>query len=343
MEQLCDLYFELSNEDRYRILHLLDVEPMKLTALASAVGFTNQECSRHLTRLIDSELVEKNTDGFYVLALFGRLVVRLQPSMDFIVEQKHYFSSHSLSGIPKEFICRIGELSVATFVDNLTLALYSVEKIVRESEKYLVEVSNQYLTNTIQYRNEALIRGVEAKFLDSNDMVFPSQVREWYRSKPDFTTYAVEAREKGQTQDRILYGTAFILHMSEKEAFLTFPIGNGDYDYRGFLSTDPSFLKWCHDIFESSWKNAKTRQEHLEEVYYFIHENSEAQKELKDFVEKKQAPTNQMSELTNWGLIKNDEVTVTGEIIYAIHAANVPLSEIDFHRPWLYIYNNGQE
>jgi predicted transcriptional regulator len=311
---------------------------MKLTALASAVGFTNQECSRHLTRLIDSDLVEKNVDSFYVLTLYGRLVVHLQPSMHFIIEQKDYFTSHSLSQIPREFLCRIGELREATYVDNLTLALYSVEKIVRESEKYLIEVSNQYLTNTIQYRNEALIRGVEAKFLDSHDMVFPSQVKEWYRSKPDFTTFAVEAREKGQTQDRILIGSAYILHMSENEAFLTFPLSNGDYDYRGFISGELRFLKWCQEIFESFWKTAKTRADHLKDIYLLINENREVVKEFLTYVEKKHVPDSTYSELSKWGLIKNDEVTVIGEIIYALLVDELPSSIIDFERPWLYIY-----
>ena len=338
MEQLCDLYFELSNEDRFNILYLLESEPMKLTALATAIGFTNQECSRHLTRLIDSDLIEKNVDSFYVLTLFGRLVVNLQPSMRFIIEQKDYFTSHSLSQIPSEFLCRLGELSEATYVDNLTLALYSVEKIVRESEKFLIEVSNQYLTNTIQYRNEALERGVEAKFLDSHDMVFPAQVREWYRSKPDYTVFAVEAREKGQTQDRIITGSAYILHMSEKEAFISFPLSNGDYDYRGFISSDPSFHKWCNEIFESSWKTAKTRAEHLKDIYYAINENSEALKEFRGFVENKLVPDSGHSELTRLGLIKNDEITVIGEIIYALLADEIPSSIIDFERPWLYIY-----
>jgi predicted transcriptional regulator len=45
--------------------------------------------------------------------------------------------------------------------------------------------------------------------------------------------------------------------MNEKEAaILAFPMENNLFDYRGFSSTDPLFLKWCRDIFEHYWATA---------------------------------------------------------------------------------------
>ena len=62
-EQLCDFYFELSNEDRLRILNLLTEKPMKLTNLAKSLDISNQECSRHLQRLTEADIIERTQKG----------------------------------------------------------------------------------------------------------------------------------------------------------------------------------------------------------------------------------------------------------------------------------------
>jgi len=45
--------------------------------------------------------------------------------------------------------------------------------------------------------------------------------------------------------------------MNEKEvAVLAFPMEKNLFDYRGFNSVDPQFIKWCKDIFYRYWENA---------------------------------------------------------------------------------------
>jgi len=45
MENLCDLLFEVSNEDRLTILRKLSEESMNVTGLAKELGLTTQESS----------------------------------------------------------------------------------------------------------------------------------------------------------------------------------------------------------------------------------------------------------------------------------------------------------
>ena len=61
MEHLCDLLFEVSNEDRLGILYRLEEEAMNITGLARALGITTQEASRHSSRLVDMGLTMKET------------------------------------------------------------------------------------------------------------------------------------------------------------------------------------------------------------------------------------------------------------------------------------------
>jgi DNA-binding transcriptional ArsR family regulator len=76
LERLCDVTFELSNEDRLRILQELEGEAMIVTGLSNRLGLTNQEVSRHLSRLGDVGLTTKAPDSQYSLASFGRLMLR---------------------------------------------------------------------------------------------------------------------------------------------------------------------------------------------------------------------------------------------------------------------------
>ncbi len=339
MENLCDLYFEFSNEDRLRILYLLKKEPMKLTGVAGKIGFSNQECSRHLSRLVDVGLVEKNVDGSYVLTEFGSLVLQMQPPLRFITENKAYFTSHTLSGVPGTLLCRLGELGDVTVVDSLTLAQFMIGKIIRESEEQLYETSDQYMVSTFHDRSEALRRGVRLRTLDTADMVLPSQVREWYRSKPEYTSPGNEARGRGQVQERITEGSGFILHMSEKEAFLAFPLVGGGYDYQGFASEGETFRGWCLELFEHSWRKAETRVKAIRDLFFWVRENREAAKGFLGFAEGEQIPDDVASKLAEKSLIKDRDLTVMGEVVYRILAKKVKPSAIDFDRYWDYLYD----
>lgn len=76
MERLCDLYFELSNEDRVRILHVLRENPLNITNLAKELDVTTQEVSRHVSRLTEAGLTERNSEGMFDLTPYGGLTLR---------------------------------------------------------------------------------------------------------------------------------------------------------------------------------------------------------------------------------------------------------------------------
>jgi DNA-binding transcriptional ArsR family regulator len=63
MEDLCNLLFEVSNEDRLRILLQLDKEALNATNLSKELDLTIQESSRHLSRLSRVKLIQKDVEG----------------------------------------------------------------------------------------------------------------------------------------------------------------------------------------------------------------------------------------------------------------------------------------
>lgn len=75
METISNLYFELSNEDRLKILQILNDRHEKLTNISKELDITNQQCMRHLNRLSDIRLIEKTNSSYYKLTPYGEIVL----------------------------------------------------------------------------------------------------------------------------------------------------------------------------------------------------------------------------------------------------------------------------
>ena len=67
METLTDLLFELSNDDRLKILLELEKGPRNLTKIAKDLDFTAQGTSRNVERLVQISMIMRNPEGDYVL------------------------------------------------------------------------------------------------------------------------------------------------------------------------------------------------------------------------------------------------------------------------------------
>jgi predicted transcriptional regulator len=87
------LLFDLSSSDRLTLLFAIRKEEnLRLTQLAEKIRATIQETSRHVGRLAEAKLIEKNSDGFYILTSYGRLVLILLSSYRFLLRLEIFFS-----------------------------------------------------------------------------------------------------------------------------------------------------------------------------------------------------------------------------------------------------------
>ena len=76
MKQFSDLLFELSSDERMGTLLRLRDEKTMLSHLAAKQNITVTETSRHLQRLNDAMLIQKNVDGLFELTKLGELVIQ---------------------------------------------------------------------------------------------------------------------------------------------------------------------------------------------------------------------------------------------------------------------------
>jgi len=260
--QLCDLFFELSNEGRLDILRLIEKNPLKLSHIAKELDLAAQEISRQLARLVNVKLVTKNKEGSYLVTSQGRNLLRLLPGFLFLSKNSEYFEKHSLEKLPSPFMGRIGELLESTPVNEIMATFVCVERLMQESEEFFWYITDQNLISANAYEMGAvgLNRGVIIKCIEPVDYSPPEELTK--KVPEEVRLEFVEHRKKGSIVDRVLPSVDAILYMNEKEVgILGFPSFDGSFDYLGFTSKDKSFIKWCSDLHEYYWDLGKPRDE----------------------------------------------------------------------------------
>lgn len=246
MEHLYDLLFEVSNEARHQILILLSSESLNLSQLSRKLDLRLPEVSRHVSRLLDVEVIKKNLDGTYSLSSYGELIMGQIEELSFMSRNRDYFLSHTLN-IPGEFISRLGELSESQFAENMMNFLRFIEETVAESNEYVwmqVDEVPYTLNRSIE---DALSRGTSFKIIIHGNREISEEFKGLAASP------IVESSASGKV--------GVLLFLSKMRAAVSFPTHEGRYDYMGFTTSDPEAVGWCLDLFQHLWGRASKVKE----------------------------------------------------------------------------------
>jgi predicted transcriptional regulator len=245
MDELAELLFAVASADRLTLLYAIDKERLRLTQLASKLSASTQETSRHLFRFQDSRIIQKESDGCFTLTSLGKSLLVLLPSLSFLVQHREYFLSHDISALPLEFGERLGELEQGEFRHGIGEILSGIADVIRTAEKYVWLCSDNPM-------DLATLGGKGAGEEVSLRIIIPAgKIGEGTSG-----TLSPELGNKTELRlvDRVNAGIA----MNEKGAGVAFPGPTGEIDFNGgFGSDDPSFHKWCADLFMFYWNKAK--------------------------------------------------------------------------------------
>lgn len=258
MEKFYDLLFEISNDYRHEILLRLLDEPMRVTDISKELDLTSQEISRHVARLGEAGLTHKDVDGIHHVTQYGALVLNLLDELQFASLHNEYFIGHSLSGIPHEFVKRIGDLKESDPVDNVIYFLKGIEKLIQESKQHVFFIADQFPLSSIGFINEALDRGVRFKSIGKNDGP-PGSL---FNDKLENNVSRVSGTPL--IEYKALESLDLLLFVSEGEAAIAFPTTDGGFDYRGFITKNRQATKWAEGLFEYFWERAEPRSKLLE-------------------------------------------------------------------------------
>ena len=244
--------------DRLTLLSEIATEKSKLSQLTTKLSATPQETSKHLMRLRNAKLIEKDSEWFFGLTAFGRIIVNLLPSINFLTQNREYFLSHDISSLPLEFIERLGELKEGHYAEKVGSILTHLQQVVEDAEEYVWLMadhplgSGEYVARSGKLESSSTVtwRVIVPASGNSSSM-------DWKRIRADVGTH------KGRIEYHLIEDPNDIkagIAMNEKIAGFTFPDITGKLDFNsGFRSGNPLFRKWCQDLFVFHWNKKGKR------------------------------------------------------------------------------------
>jgi predicted transcriptional regulator len=237
------LFFELASESRFCILRELKKENLKMQEIARRIDVTATEAFRQLERLSTAALVQKQPDGTFALAEYGKLVLQISTSLDFIAKHKEYFSTHDLMRLPGQFVNRLGELAGAAFEMDTIKNLNFGAQAFAEAKQYAWGIAEGTIPeHMIPIMNKRVEQGLHVKALIPEERL-PTG------------THMTETPKNVEFNG--LSELPAIVAITEKEAGVCFMQLGGRMDYAGFFGTDPVFHNWVKDLFMYYWEKAK--------------------------------------------------------------------------------------
>jgi predicted transcriptional regulator len=247
------LFFELAGELRLSMLTKMSHKSYRLSQLASELDATMQEAHRNMTRLIDSGLVAKDKEGELALTAYGRTVVTIIPSYDFLYGNSEFFLDHSLGDLPPKFIQRMGAFKNCEIVHGVMAILQRWKNLYSGSEKHIREIMAQVPLDLIETVSNRVEAGVRFSYIFASNAVVPKG-RTQLLQKLGWRNFI----SKGLVERRMLPEVKVMTIFNEKQGCVLFPNLKGEPDLNVmFYGEETEFLEWCADLFNYQWEKAE--------------------------------------------------------------------------------------
>lgn len=241
-KRLDSLFYELASQSRLDILQTLCKANLKMQDLARKLDLTATEATRQLQRLNQAKLIIRQPDGAYSTSELGKLLLELSKSIELVYRNDVYFLEHSVQCLPEPFMHRLGELSSATLVSDLTQCLYRWEALIQAAQDHLWIMTPQAIDHLSRTTAQKLDKGLKVC------SIFDEKARSQNLKLPSGAS----------VERKFLLDVSIIVMTSDKEAAVSFPRIDGSVDFQSFFGKHPTFLNWANDLFTHYWTKAKT-------------------------------------------------------------------------------------
>jgi len=238
--EITDLLFEISSEERLRILHLLEDEPKKLSDLAKILDITTSETSRHLSRLVDKGTIEKNNNGEYCLNGYGNLLIQMTSYYEFLVDKREYIQTHDLSVLPSGFITQLGNLKDSMIVNGVYQVMDVQMAAVTESKERIWIVSPEPYRQIGSVLDEKIASGIDVRIILED-------------KGPDTHTHKHMAGLDVK-YFRTLLTVPILVGVFDDRGGVCFPDKSGKVDLSVMISgISEEFYSWISEVFQYYW------------------------------------------------------------------------------------------
>lgn len=233
------IYNELANPVRTQILEELLDSPMKLNEIASKFTVSKSEISRHLSRMLEINIVTKdNTNHTYILTPLGEACISLSFPIKFVLENNSYFESHYID-LPPKIARMIDNLNQANQIQGSGDVLTAIQNILENTEEEVqILLDQKYplaLNKTIKSGKYIVIEEMVEKGVEYAKKVYDN----------------VEARIYNAINHNMIIS-------DNKVGILNFPGLNHKADITTcFLVSDSVGLDYLQNIWDYYWSNAQ--------------------------------------------------------------------------------------
>jgi predicted transcriptional regulator len=243
-ESISEVLFNLASSDRLALLHAINKQKQRLTELSKVINASAQECSRHLSRLVDVSFIVKDSDGLYETTPVGKGVLALLPGIEFLLSNKNYFLSHDLSFLPKSFLNRIGELQKGKYVEHFSQVLDAIKMTISEGREYIWLISDK-----------PIVVGTKAGVSFSRKEI---PVRLLFEPNVDRKLVDEIKSALPNSEIRALEEVKIAMGINEKWSGVIFPNLSGEIDFgAGFTDDGPEFRAWSRELFQYYWAQSR--------------------------------------------------------------------------------------
>ncbi|CAD6494707.1 MAG: hypothetical protein LAKADJCE_00912 [Candidatus Argoarchaeum ethanivorans] len=237
---LSNLLFELSNPLRLGILFLIAEEKQKHGTISEKLKISLQETTRHLTRLQDAKLIEKDVQSFFTLTNYGKVILSSLYNFEFLVKNREDLMNLNLD-IPRKFLERIAELRNFEKTHGTVANLRECTLLPTDAQKYIWVISPEILMDTVPTVIKKQEEGLDFRVILPKNIIYP----------PGFEFKPGEYL-------KVLDELKIAMVITEKGARFCLPTCGEDIDFSiSFNSQDEEFREWCKDLFLHYWENAR--------------------------------------------------------------------------------------
>ncbi len=224
---------------------------MRISDLTREIKFTKAEVRRHVTRLSEVDLIQRDLDGYYQLTPYGETSLLLFQESIFLSKYRDYFKNHTPVNNPPIFLKRLSELSKHQFVDNFMGFLNFLEEKIREAKEFVWLYIDQYPIIAVDSLLNSVERGVKIRIIEQSDLSGPTVTFQ------DKHLHAI-GTEAPDVMVRVHDRKDVYLFISDAGSAVSFPSADG-FDYSGFTVTDRESGSWGEDLFNLYWENAQPK------------------------------------------------------------------------------------
>lgn len=248
-----NLFNDLSNESRRKILQILLEGNFSLQSISSKIHQSNQSISGHLRKLVDSGLIAKLSDGSFSLTDYGKLILIKIPSFEFITKHEDFFEDHTFGDTPSWLLNCIGMLSGGEYVDGAVVNFVRWKKMIEESNDFFYGIFTQTPHQIATPLAQKLSQGLKIKLIFGKNGLMSDYAKLAQQLQFDKTTLQ-------ETMERRIADSVFVnIMITENQACIMFPDRKNQTDVgRIFISKNTDFRQWCLDFFNQKWNSAES-------------------------------------------------------------------------------------